>query len=631
MAPSKLAVHASAVRSAAPASREEDRALIERCRQGDAAAFEQLYRAHAGKLFSLTCRMVGHTPDAEDLLQDIFLVGAPQARLVPRRVGARHVALSAGVEPVPRPPAQPRRPHQPGHRFAGRRAVDSGCEQPRPGGADGEQDGSRSRDRAAAGRLPRRVRAARRRRPGARRGRRGARHRRRHLEVAGAQGAHAPARAAARDADRARTTRIWPARDTKTRFTSWSTARWDRSAGPSCRSISISATTAGRCCATCERIRDLAAHARSSGAARIGCGCRSPVSCSRKDACRRRRRRRARARHRYAAAGDCRGARADGRRVARLSAAARARRPARHRMPRSHRAPAPGNAAAAGSVQGDIEAEFRQAEQHYQAAIAKLEEAAKSDQNAIDPADRGDAPEEPPGDRSGDRREPRGVPERTDQRAGPRQPVRGAQAEGLAAPGHARADERDAQGQRRRAPRRSSTAPTRADHAPRAPRGGADTSHHDHEISIVPIRRLRRWALLAALPASGQVYPERIPSPARVRREQQGDRQRQNRTENGPRGADRTHHQHRPHRRQRRARPREHLRRHRTSRAAPGPDAIIEIVKTARGAVGRRGADDAGAGAGGGDRAERPRRSADPLPERRRDARRRTAATSTSR
>src|SRR5215218_3119029 len=73
MTPSKVVVHASAVRSAAPASREEDRALIDRCRQGDAAAFEQLYRAHAGKLFSLTCRMVGHTPEAEDLLQEIFL------------------------------------------------------------------------------------------------------------------------------------------------------------------------------------------------------------------------------------------------------------------------------------------------------------------------------------------------------------------------------------------------------------------------------------------------------------------------------------------------------------------------------------------------------------------------------
>jgi len=74
MAPSKVAVQAAALRSAPPASREDDRALIDRCRQGDPAAFEQLYRAHAGKLFSLTCRMVGHTPDAEDLLQEIFLV-----------------------------------------------------------------------------------------------------------------------------------------------------------------------------------------------------------------------------------------------------------------------------------------------------------------------------------------------------------------------------------------------------------------------------------------------------------------------------------------------------------------------------------------------------------------------------
>ena len=41
------------------------------------------------------------------------------------------------------------------------------------------------------------------------------------------------------------------------------------------------------------------------------------------------------------------------------------------------------------------------------------------------------------------------------------------------------------------------------------------------------------FGVLAALPASGQVRPERIPAPARVRAEQQGDRQRQNRTENG--------------------------------------------------------------------------------------------------
>jgi len=48
-------------------------ALVDRCRRGDLAAFEELYRAHAGKLFSVACRMVGNPADAEDLLQEIFL------------------------------------------------------------------------------------------------------------------------------------------------------------------------------------------------------------------------------------------------------------------------------------------------------------------------------------------------------------------------------------------------------------------------------------------------------------------------------------------------------------------------------------------------------------------------------
>jgi RNA polymerase sigma-70 factor, ECF subfamily len=49
-----------------------DMALAAQCAAGDAGAFEDLYRAHASRLFGLACRMVGRT-DAEDLLQDIFL------------------------------------------------------------------------------------------------------------------------------------------------------------------------------------------------------------------------------------------------------------------------------------------------------------------------------------------------------------------------------------------------------------------------------------------------------------------------------------------------------------------------------------------------------------------------------
>jgi RNA polymerase sigma-70 factor (ECF subfamily) len=48
-------------------------ALVDRCRAGDLAAFEELYRAHAGRLFSVACRMLGNPSDAEDLLQEIFL------------------------------------------------------------------------------------------------------------------------------------------------------------------------------------------------------------------------------------------------------------------------------------------------------------------------------------------------------------------------------------------------------------------------------------------------------------------------------------------------------------------------------------------------------------------------------
>ena len=54
-------------------AREAELALVERCRRGELGAFEELYRAHAGRLYGLACRMLGNTADAEDLLQEIFL------------------------------------------------------------------------------------------------------------------------------------------------------------------------------------------------------------------------------------------------------------------------------------------------------------------------------------------------------------------------------------------------------------------------------------------------------------------------------------------------------------------------------------------------------------------------------
>lgn len=53
---------------------QDDLALAERCRAGDVEAFETLYREHSSRLFGLTVRMLGNRTDAEDMLQDIFLM-----------------------------------------------------------------------------------------------------------------------------------------------------------------------------------------------------------------------------------------------------------------------------------------------------------------------------------------------------------------------------------------------------------------------------------------------------------------------------------------------------------------------------------------------------------------------------
>ena len=53
--------------------RASDLELAQRCRGGDLAAFEELYRVHAGRVYTLMLRMTGSVPEAEDLLQEVFL------------------------------------------------------------------------------------------------------------------------------------------------------------------------------------------------------------------------------------------------------------------------------------------------------------------------------------------------------------------------------------------------------------------------------------------------------------------------------------------------------------------------------------------------------------------------------
>jgi len=57
----------------ADGGRSAELELVERCRRGELGAFEAVYRAHAGRLYSLACRMLGNPADAEDQLQEIFL------------------------------------------------------------------------------------------------------------------------------------------------------------------------------------------------------------------------------------------------------------------------------------------------------------------------------------------------------------------------------------------------------------------------------------------------------------------------------------------------------------------------------------------------------------------------------
>ncbi|MEZ5283420.1 MAG: RNA polymerase sigma factor [Vicinamibacterales bacterium] len=54
--------------------RSGDLDLARRIRSGDGPAFEALYRQHATRLYNLVGRMAGPAADADDLLQDVFLL-----------------------------------------------------------------------------------------------------------------------------------------------------------------------------------------------------------------------------------------------------------------------------------------------------------------------------------------------------------------------------------------------------------------------------------------------------------------------------------------------------------------------------------------------------------------------------
>jgi RNA polymerase sigma-70 factor (ECF subfamily) len=71
-------VHAEALLSAGFAKaarpvRPVSDLMVRRAQQGDAAAFEELYRTHAGRIHALCLRLEGDQARAEELTQDVFV------------------------------------------------------------------------------------------------------------------------------------------------------------------------------------------------------------------------------------------------------------------------------------------------------------------------------------------------------------------------------------------------------------------------------------------------------------------------------------------------------------------------------------------------------------------------------
>ena len=60
-------------RPGAASNPDEDRDLVDRCLAGDRRAFDELYRRHASVVHGRLTRLVGNSPEVEDLVQQVFL------------------------------------------------------------------------------------------------------------------------------------------------------------------------------------------------------------------------------------------------------------------------------------------------------------------------------------------------------------------------------------------------------------------------------------------------------------------------------------------------------------------------------------------------------------------------------
>ena len=73
---------ASGVSTTEPLTRPNDLELVHRAKQGDLPAFNELVSRHERKIFRLTQHITGNCEDAEDALQDAFLLSKRPSAMV---------------------------------------------------------------------------------------------------------------------------------------------------------------------------------------------------------------------------------------------------------------------------------------------------------------------------------------------------------------------------------------------------------------------------------------------------------------------------------------------------------------------------------------------------------------------
>lgn len=76
--------------------------LIARCKQGDPSAYTALYNEHAGAVYNTIIRLVRHTAEAEDILQESFVAAFQGiARFTPTagfRAWIKRIAINKSID-----------------------------------------------------------------------------------------------------------------------------------------------------------------------------------------------------------------------------------------------------------------------------------------------------------------------------------------------------------------------------------------------------------------------------------------------------------------------------------------------------------------------------------------------------